>query len=103
MYKFSDYLKKQMIVEADAPPMGGSTAPPSGGGLGPPGLPTGGGMGLGGGMGAPPPMGGGGGLGPPMGGMGGMGAPPAGATPATKLKTTNVWDVLDHILDQGSI
>lgn len=72
-------------------------APPAGGP--PPGGPPGGGPPMGG----PPPMGGGG---PPMGGpppMGGApGAPPGGAgQPPMKLKSTNVWDVLEKYLSGG--
>lgn len=71
-------------------------------------------MDMGGGMGAPPmggdPMGGGMG-GPPMGGdpMGGMGAPPMGGDPMMGggqpepppvPAFADVWDVLDHLLNQ---
>lgn len=94
-------MKEQVFREADMPPAGGAGLPPTGSPA--PAPPMGGG--LGGGM--PPmggdpmsmPMGGGGGLGamPPMGGM-----PPAGAAPAanSKLKSYNVWDTLEKILEK---
>ncbi|RTK95643.1 MAG: hypothetical protein EKK64_06190 [Neisseriaceae bacterium] len=97
-------MKEQQFIEADMPPpTGGSAMPPMGAGSPPAGTPP-----MGGGM---PPMGGdpmsmplggaGGGLGggamPPMGGM-----PPSGAVPQaqSKLKSYNVWDVLEKILEK---
>ncbi len=80
---------------AGLPPGGGPAPPPMGG---PPGAPLGG---PGGGM-PPPPMGGGPGGGmppPPMGGGGG--APPGAQQPVMKMKSPNVWDVLEQLLGMG--
>lgn len=99
MKKFREYLQEQMLFEA---PMGGP--PPSPGGLaGPASLPPGGpGPGMGGGLGVPPPMMGGMAPptmgGPPMGGgpMGGPGMPQN--APVMKLKSPDVWEVLEKVL-----
>ncbi len=103
MIKFREFVK--MLNEAPLPggPPGGLSAPaglPPGGpppGLGskPP-MPMGGPPlpPMGGGMGGPPGLGG-----PPMGGPGG--APPGG-NQVMKLKSPDVWSVLEKVLGGGS-
>lgn len=104
MISYSDY--KLLLKEADAP--GPAGAPPSG-----PSGPAGAGApppaDLGGpppGFSGGPPIGGGasGGL-PDMGALGGMGAPPTGSAAGLKpsgLKSSNIWDVLEKILNSDS-
>ena len=90
MKTFGQYLNLIKLMEDAGPPPGG--APPAGG---PPGgaAPPMGGPPMGG-----PPMGG-----PPMGGPPGAppGGPPGGGQAPMKLKSTNVWDVLEKYLSGG--
>ena len=80
MRTFVNYVKFKINEDAPAPPPAGG--PPAGGSP-----PMGGG--------GPPPMGG-----PPMGGppMGG-GAGGTQTTPATKIKSSNVWDALKKLFN----
>jgi hypothetical protein len=98
-YNMKSFYDMLALLEADAlsnisapgamppgaPPMGAGAPPPMGG--------------MGGGMGAMPPLGGGGmppmggGMAPPMGG--GMGGPP---TPPVQIKPITVWTVVEKIL-----
>ena len=96
MKNFRQFLKDQTFNEA-AP--GGDLG--AGGLSSPAGLPPGGSPG--GGLGGPPPIGGGLG-GPPMGGLGG-GPPMGGGTPppgksVIKLKTPDVWEIINNIIDE---
>jgi hypothetical protein len=101
MDTFHKFLENRLLLEAD--PMGAPAGgPPGGGGVSGPGALPGGAGGM------PPPMGGGlggagGGLGG-LGGLGGPGGPPPGGAPQTtpeKLKSYNVWDVLEKILSKS--
>ena len=89
MRTFVNYVKFKLNEDAPAPP------PPAG--APPAGAPPMGGPPRGGG--GPPPMGGG----PPMGGpppMGGGAGGAGGATPpATKIKSSNVWDALKKLFN----
>lgn len=91
--KFSDFLKTRLLTEApgDPAPPGGPPPPPGGGappGMGsPPGAPGG----------LPPMPGGGGPPLPPMGGPGPAGDA-SGTSPVMKLKSRDVWSVLEKVL-----
>lgn len=107
-------FKEYMVLTEQNPPAAGSApasggaspSPPAGGpSASPMGGPDLGGLGgLGGGLGSPMPAGGMGG--PPSlsgGPMGGLGSPDASMSPQSnikiqKIKSKNVWDVLDKIL-----
>lgn len=98
MKTFNRFLETKMYLEA-VPSPGSAPSGVSSPGMLPGGPPP---SGIGGG-GMPPPMGG---MPPPMGGsLGGMGMPPPmGGAPAgpqgaaPKLKSYNVWDVLERIM-----
>jgi hypothetical protein len=92
---------REFLILNEAPPgppgLAGPAALPPGGPGGPPGL--------GGppGMGGPPPPIGGGGPPPGLGGPPGMGGPPMGGAPGQqqpvmKMKTADVWEVLERVL-----
>ena len=90
MRTFVNYVKFKLNEDAPAPPPPAG-APPAGG------PPMGGPPPMGGGgppMGGPPPMGGGG---PPMGG--GAGGAGGATPPATKIKSSNVWDALKKLFN----
>lgn len=93
-----DFLEYVKLREAPLPPggpMGGATPPmgmgAAGGGPMPP-TPPMGPMGGSPGMGGPP------GLGGPPGGPPGMGGGQAPPTPPTKIKTKDIWSILDKAL-----
>jgi hypothetical protein len=103
MRSFTQFIESKLFEQTPPPatgggvPAGGPPATPpdaaldAGPDAAPAGLDTAGGM---------PPMGDAGGGMPPMGGMGG-GMPPmggAGLTAPQKLQTSNIWDILNHIL-----
>ena len=93
MRTFVNYVKFKLNEDAPAPPPAGGPpaggSPPMGGGGPPPmgGPPMGGG--------GPPPMGGSPMGGPPMGG----GAGGTQTPPATKIKSSNVWDALKKLFN----
>ena len=95
MKSFYEFLN---LFEAEPPMPTGGGGPPMGMDSGPPmGSPPMGGMGgIGGGMGGPP-MGGMGGIGGGMGGAGGQ----APQKPPVELKTSDVWEVLDKVLNKS--
>jgi hypothetical protein len=100
MKTFQRFIESKLINEVDAPP------PPTGGGPAasapmastPPGGDPLGGSPLGASMGMPPPPPLGGGMSPLGGPMGAPPGAPTGQTAPTKLKASNVWDVLERLL-----
>jgi hypothetical protein len=96
LYTFMLSFHEMLGLMEQEPPMmggvGGAPPMPPGGGMGPPGgappMPPGGGMGIPGG--APGPMGGA----PPM-----PGAPMGGGVEPTEMKPSDVWHVLNRILE----
>jgi hypothetical protein len=97
MKKFSQFLQEQLLNEAPPGPAPGGLAGPAG--L-PPGGPPPGGLGgpPGGGLPPMPPLGGLGAPPPTMGGPGGMPGAPGAGGPAMKLKSPDVWEVLEKVL-----